>query len=372
MTQHDPLAIARTRRATTRLFSAENPNGTKAGGAQAAPGADRHTHPASQRLGKPWKVRPCLRDMQPGETFVLVDCDGPGIVQHIWFTVLASVHRQIAFEVYYDHSDTPAIRCPVGDFFANGIDGLALVNSEPVTVAPFGGMNSYWPMPFREHIKIVVRNDGFEKIDEFFYAITLAEQDIPDDAGYLHASWRRAVTTREHPEFTIADHIKLDDNALGHYAGTYLVWNQLSNGWWGEGEIKFFIDGDTDDAPSLCGTGTEDYFGGAWGFIHNLDNIRPRCFSAPYLGYPQAIYESDPKAGQRVPAHGLYRWHLPDPIHFASDLRVTVQALGWYPPAKSYQPLTDDLAAVAYWYQTGKTALDAVPVLPDVIERLPR
>jgi hypothetical protein len=176
------------------------------------------------------------------------------------------------------------------------------------------------------------------------------------------------MTTRAHPEFTIVDGIA----GRGRYVGTYLVWNQLASGWWGEGEVKFFIDGDPPDRPTLCGTGTEDYFGGAWGFIRGLDDIRPRCFSSPYLGYPQAVYESDPKAGQKVPAHGLYRWHLPDPIHFAESLTATVQALGWYPPAKSYQPLADDLAAVAYWYQLGPTAAASVPELPGVIDRLPR
>jgi hypothetical protein len=245
------------------------------------------------------------------------------------------------------------------------VDGAANVASIPIAVVPFGGMNSYWPMPFREHLKITVRNDGPTTIDEFFYQITYSSQPVDDDAGYLHAFWQRSMTTRDHPEHTILPEVA----GPGHYAGTYLVWNQLSNGWWGEGELKFFIDGDPADAPTICGTGTEDYFGGAWGFIKsNPDDVRPQTYTTPYLGYPQAVYEPDAKQGQRVPAHALYRWHLPDPIRFGDNLRVTVQAIGWYPTRK-YQPLTDDIASTAYWYAK---APSPAPPLPPLNDRLPR
>ncbi|XAL98027.1 DUF2961 domain-containing protein [Phycisphaeraceae bacterium D3-23] len=348
----------------TYSLCAENPTGRKGGGAQALP-TDADAAPGASEMGKGWKVRPCLRDLKPGDAVTLADVEGPGVVQHIWITVLTSVHRHLALEVTYDGANEPSIRTPLGDFFANGLDGLAHVASQPIAVVPMGGMNSYWPMPFRKHLKIAVRNDGPTTVDEFFYQITYSAQPVAEDAGYLHAFWQRSQTTRDYPEHTILPRIE----GPGHYAGTYLVWNQLSNGWWGEGEVKFFIDGDADDAPTICGTGTEDYFGGAWGFIkHHPNDIRPETYTTAYLGYPQAVYDADPKLGQRVPAHALYRWHLPDPVRFEHDLRVTVQALGWYAHSK-YQPLADDIASTAYWY--GQTPTPAPP-LPTLNQRLPR
>ena len=362
-------------KARSRAVTAENPTGKKSAGAQASPGDDPHCTNAAAHLGKGWKVRPCLRNLQPGESITLADLTGPGIVTHIWMTVLTSVHRWLAFEVTYDDAEQPSIRTPLGDFFANGLDGQAQVSSAPITVAPLGGMNSYWPMPFRKRIRITLRNDGPAPISEIFYQIDYMEQDLPDEAGYLHAAWRRALTTRDNPEHVILDRVELPAGTRGRYVGTYLVWNQLSNGWWGEGEVKFFIDGDPDDAPTICGTGTEDYFGGAWGFIaHHPNDQRPVCYSTPYLGYPQALYDATPSKGQRVPAHALYRWHLPDPVCFDSDLRVTVQALGWWPTLPGdqprYQPLTDDIASTAFWYQS--TPGPSTVTLPPLHDRLPR
>lgn len=356
--------LARISPGRTRSISAENPDGRPGGGAQASPG-ELGTTPAAAALGKGWKVRPCLRHLAPGQRAVLADIEGPGIVQHLWFTVLADVHRWIALRISYDDAASPSVETPLGDFFANGIDGLALVNSWPVAVNPKGGMNSYWPMPFRRRFRLEVVNDGPKPIDELFYQITYALQDLPDDAAYLHATWHRSMTTRDNPEHKILERTA----GPGHYVGTYLVWNQLSTMWWGEGEVKFFIDGDPPDAPTICGTGTEDYFGGAWGFVmdHTRDQ-RPTTYSTPFLGYPQAVYEATRKLGPRPPAHGLYRWHIPDPIRFQRDLRVTVQALGWWPDGR-YQPLTDDLASVAYWY-----AREPGPVaaLPELAARFPR
>jgi Protein of unknown function (DUF2961) len=132
--------LARLSNARTRSISAENPTGAKSGGAQASPG-DPGTSPAAARLGKGWKVRPCLRDLQPGQSVTLADIEGPGVIQHLWFTVLTDVHRCLALRVYYDDQTHSSVECPLGDFFANGLDGLALVNSLPVAVNPKGGMN---------------------------------------------------------------------------------------------------------------------------------------------------------------------------------------------------------------------------------------
>lgn len=367
-------SITRLTRARTRSISAENPTGAPGAGARAVPGSDPWCAPAARDLGRGWKVRPCARDLKPGQTLVLADVEGPGVITHAWCTMLHEALRWVALRVYYDDQSAPAIECPLGDFFANGLDGNALVNSIPVCVNPRGGMNSYWPMPFRRRVRVEITNDGPASIPEFFYQVSYELREIADDTGLLHAAWRRSMTTREHPEHAILD---LAGAGPGHYAGTYLVWNQLSNHWWGEGEVKFFIDDDPPDAPTICGTGTEDYFGGAWGFVMDgAEDMRPTTYSTAYLGYPQAVYEATARSGPRVPAHALYRWHLPDPIRFERGLRVRVQALGWWhvgPHARAhakFQPLTDDIASVAYWYQSG--ASPVLPGLPPIEERLPR
>jgi hypothetical protein len=332
--------------AKTRSISAENPNGEVSGGARETPEAD---HPASL-LGKGWKVRPCIT-LDPGATTTLADIQGPGIIQHIWITVHPNAYRSCVLRMYWDDEDTPSVEVPLGDFFANVMGLRYNVTSLPIAVNPSGGFNSYWPMPFRKRARITIENGRWEPIGGFFYQITYALQDVPDGAGYLHAQWRRAMSTRERPEHIILDGIV----GQGHYVGTVLGWNQFSDGWWGEGEIKFFVDGDG-DYPTICGTGTEDYFGGAWGFGDT--------FSTAFLGYPLWKREEG-----GVPKHGLYRWHIMDPIRFEQDLKVSIQALGWWLNGK-FEPLTDDISSVGYWYQSEPHAV--FPAMPDLAGRWPR
>ncbi|MHC5022589.1 MAG: glycoside hydrolase family 172 protein [Planctomycetota bacterium] len=338
-------AIARITDARTRSISAENPDGAVAGGAQAMPGEDAHCTPAAARLGKGWKVRPCLRDIAPGQAVTLATVEGPGVVQHIWMTLQPRLARSLSLRVTYDDQPAPSIQAPLGDFFANGIDGLARVTSLLIAVNPRGGLNCYWPMPFRSRFRLDVTNTGDEPIPELFYQVTWSQQTVPDDVAHLHATARDATVDPSRPEHVILERVA----GRGHYVGTYLAWTQRTPGWWGEGEVKFFIDGDPDDAPTICGTGTEDYFGGAWGFESGEPaNPRPQTFSGPLLGYPQFV-PGDHDNG--LPAqHGLYRWHLPDPIRFRRDLKVTIQALGWQPDG-TYLPLADDIRSVAWWYQ---------------------
>jgi hypothetical protein len=334
--------------AETRSISAENPTGEKGGGAKAEPTPD---NPASE-LGRGWKVRPCIT-LKSGESVTLADIKGCGIIQHIWITVTERAYRDCVLRMYWDDEETPSVEVLLGDFFCNGHGLRYEVNALPIAVNPVGGFNCYFPMPFRKRALITVENQRWEDIHGFFYQITYAlVPDLPDSIGYFHAQWRHSMTTRERPEHTILDGVK----GRGHYVGTFLAWTQLSNGWWGEGEIKFYIDGDT-EFPTICGTGTEDYVGGAWCF-------GDKTYSTAFLGYP--FRKSD--AGE-VPRHCLYRFHIYDPIRFRSDLRVTIQALGWYPNRK-FQPLTDDIASVAYWYQTEPHA--PFPLLPTAKERWSR
>ncbi len=334
--------------AETRSISAENPTGEKGGGAKAEPTPDN----AASMLGKGWKVRPCIT-LKAGETVTLADIQGTGIIQHIWMTVSERAYRDGVLRFFWDDEETPSVETPLGDFFCNGHGLRYDVNALPIAVNPVGGFNCYFPMPFRKRALITIENQRWEDIGGFFYQITYAlSPDLPEELGYFHAQWRKAMTTREYPEHVILDGVK----GLGHYVGTFLAWTQMSNGWWGEGEIKFYIDGDTEH-PTICGTGTEDYFGGAWGF-------GGRTYSTAFLGYPYR--KSD--AGE-VPRHALYRFHIFDPIRFRQDLKVTVQALGWWPNHK-FQPLTDEIASVAYWYQTEPHA--PFPPLPPAHERWAR
>jgi hypothetical protein len=337
--------------AKTRSISAENPEGKVAAGAQAVPPEGEHS-PAGM-LGKGWKVRPCIT-LPANEETELANIDGPGTIRHIWITTAPEhAYRNVLLRIWWDDEDEPSVEVPLGDFFAMAYHDPYKVNSIPVVVNPRGGMNCYWPMPFRKAAKITVENQWHEDIQGFFYQITYELDEVAEKAAYFHAQWRRSMTTREYPEHVLVDGIK----GKGHYVGTFMAWTQLSDGWWGEGEIKFFIDGDPKDAPTICGTGTEDYFCGAWGF-HN------ETYSTAYLGYPW--HDNEPG---RVPKHALYRWHIMDPIRFEEDLRVTMQALGWW-PGHYFEPLTDDIASVAYWYQSEPHA--AFPEMPPREQRWSR
>lgn len=341
------IDIATLKSAKTRSICAENPSGDKSAGAQAMPGEDEHCSDAAGKLGKGWKVRPCLKNIAAGQTVTLAQIQGPATIQHIWCTVDVKFINSITLRAYYDDSQQPSIDAPLGHFFANGLDGLAPVNSIPVSVNPRGGMNCYWPMPFHKNMRIEITNNSSQTINEFFFHITYALGEIADNTGYFHAQSLQSTTSRECPEHIILASIK----GQGHYIGTYLLWTQYDPGWWGEGEVKFFIDGDPEDGPTICGTGTEDYFGGAWGFTGaDPDDPTPVPYSSPFLGYPQAGIKRYMPDGRDAILHSLYRWHIPDPIHFKQDIKVTIQALGWQEDG-TYLPLADDLASVAFWYQ---------------------
>ena len=338
--------------ARTRSISAENPTGEKGKGGMAVPNPDDPDLPhsgAAVDLGQGWKVRPFLT-AQPGETVTLMDVDGPGIIQHIWITTAtdyAGKGRACILRFYWDGEETPSIEVPLTDFFALGHEQFARVNSLAVIVNPLSALNCYWPMPFRKHCRITLTNDSDGLIDPVAYQITYAETDVPDNAATFHAQWRRAVTDPEHPDHTIIDGIR----GKGHYVGTFLAWTQFADGWFGEGEVKFYLDGDT-NFPTICGTGTEDYFCGSYGF--------PESYTTAYVG--TTIASSDAKAPAKW---SLYRWHIMDPIRFEEDLRVTIQALGWWPTGK-FRALEDDVASVAYWYQAEPHApFPAFPPLED-------
>jgi hypothetical protein len=208
-------------------------------------------------------------------------------------------------------------------------------------------------MPFRKSARITMENMD-DKDMVLYYQINYALTPIPRDAAYFHAQYREEHPLKQKGLYTILDGVK----GQGQYVGTYLAWEVHSPGWWGEGEIKFYMDGDQ-EFPTICGTGTEDYFCGSYNF-ENRETKKYQVFTTPYSGLsqvlpPDKIYE----VGQQF---GLYRWHIMDPVRFDSDLKVTMQALGWRSGGR-YLPLQDDISSVAFWYQTEPHA--PFPKLPD-------
>jgi hypothetical protein len=329
--------------AQSRSISSENPTGAKGGGAQAEIGQGSASH-AAQNLGKGWKVNPFVKIPAHG-THVLADIEGPGSIQHIWLTPTGTQRFQ-TLRFYWDDQEQPSVECPVGDFFASGWGAYAQLSSLAVCVNPGSAYNCYWPMPFRKRCRITLENRG-DAETTLYYQIDYCLTEVPADAAYFHAQFRRS-----NPLPLKQPHILLDGvHGQGQYVGTYMCWGTQSNGWWGEGEIKFYLDGDR-EFPTICGTGTEDYFCGSYNFEHPTTH-QYQEFSTPYSGMPQVIRPDGLYASQQ--RFGLYRWHVVDPIRFTADLRVTIQALGWR-QGRYYLPLQDDIASTVFWYQTLPTA----------------
>ena len=338
-------SLAALREVRTRSISPENPDGAVGGGARATEGTGAE---AARGLGQGWKVSPSV-DVPAGETFTLAQIDEPGVITHLWITTHTDHWRQLVLRAYWDGAEEPAVEVPYGDFFAQGWGAFAQVDSQMIAANPHGGFNSYWPMPFRRSALLTVENTSDADVRVYFQVTYELGGDHSEDA-YFHAQWRRSNPLEE-----AVPHVLLDGvEGRGHYVGTYLAWAVHSDGWWGEGEIKFYLDEDRPDGgfPTIAGTGTEDYFGGAWNF--DVPGRGYTAYSTPYLGMPQVIRPDGLYVAQ--PRFGLYRWHVADPIHFTTGLpRVDIQALGWR-SAGRYLPLRDDIASTAMFYLDRPTA----------------
>lgn len=352
-------------RLQSRAITAENPSGGKGlGGAQAS------------ALGPGRKGRAYLR-LAAGQTLTLADIEGPGMIRHLWITVPASteagpyVLRDLVLRITWDDAAGPSVEVPLGDFFCNGFADRALVNSVPILVAPTGGMNCYFPMPFNRRARVTLTSEHPGDIDAVFYQI---DYTIGDELGpspsYFHAQWRRSSRANRGEDHVILDGVR----GAGSYVGTFIALTALERFWWGEGEVKFYLDGDA-ELPTICGTGLEDYVGGAWAFQDKLDpHHEPAVltYSAAFCGYPQRLLHDatgcSPYATPMAPGHGMYRWHLPDPVFFAEDIRVTLQQIGH--DGTSLFERADDISTVAYWYQNGFDTL--FPTFVDAGERRPR
>ena len=339
--------LSRLSNAQSRSISAENFEGAKGQGGRATEGTGLGP---SGDLGVGWKISPSII-IEAGETRELAEIEGPGVLQHWWMTV-SQPWRDCIVRVYWDDEEAPSVECPLGDFFACGWGEYAPLNSAAICVNPGSAFNCYWPMPFRKKCRVTIENRGLDKI-VVYYQIDYALTDVPDDEAYFHAQFRRVNPLPYKDVVTIVDNVR----GRGHYVGTYLAWGVNNSGWWGEGEIKFFLDGD--EYPTICGTGTEDYFGGSYNF-ENQKTHQYEEYTTPYCGLsqvlrPDGLYRSQTR-------FGMYRWHILDPIRFESDLRVTIQALGWRSGGK-YLPLQDDISSVVFWYQSAPHA--PFPALPE-------
>ena len=331
----------------TFSISPENFSGEKGKGGMAIDGTGAM---AARELGQGWKVNPYIKI--EGNTKVnLADIKGQGAIKHIWITDSSPAGRLLILRIYFDGHDNPAVEAPLSDFFAAAnYKEYRQLSSLTICVNPARGLNCYFEMPYRTGFRVELENLS-EDTYNVYYQIDCEEKEVGEDSLYFHAQFRRINPLPYKENYIILDNIK----GNGKYVGTYLYWGVKSNRWWGEGEVKFYIDGDT-DFPTICGTGTEDYFCGAY----NFDVEGKYCeYTTPYSGMYKVDRTDDLYQAQRY--FNMYRWHIVDPIYFKKDLKVTVQAFGWR-SGKRYLPLQDDISSVAYWYSD---------YLDDIYEPLP-
>jgi hypothetical protein len=276
--------LSRLSSAQTRSICPEQTSGEKGMGGMSVDGPAAHS---ARGLGQGWKISPFVV-IEPGATHTLADIQGMGAIQHIWMTLAQGTRRHTILRAFWDGQAHPSIECPVGDFFANGWETFVPVSSLAVCVNPARGFNCYWEMPFRRRAHLTLTNLSEEKI-YVYYQITYALTPVPDDAAYLHAQFRRVNPLPYKCVYTILDGVK----GRGHYVGTYMAWGANNSGWWGEGEIKFYMDGDK-EFPTICGTGTEDYFCGAYNFdvgvLEKEHASAYREFCTPYAGLARTAF----------------------------------------------------------------------------------
>lgn len=305
----------------------------------------------------------------PGATATLLDAEGPGIITHIWFTIASpeELHlKKIVLRMYWDGETTPSVETPVGDFFGLGLGEYYLYQSTPLAVASEKALNSFFEMPFQKKARITVTNEGQEKVDAFYFNIDYRAyaQPLPADTLYFHAQYRQASPAkgwtsewRGNGDSNVDDKKNLDGDGNyvwmeatghGHFVGVTMSVLQNQNGWWGEGDDMFFIDGEK--TPSINGTGSEDYFLGAWDFGNHPFSYA--TFGAPVKGAELAGGRSS-----------VYRFHLDSPIPFTKSFKATIEH-------GHANHRSDNMFSVAYWYQTEPHA--AFPPLPPMQERLPR
>ena len=278
--------LSRLSDAKTRSISPENFTGEKGKGGMADPVRDKdqrnvaNAHHAAKDLGKGWKVNPFII-VKPGETITIAEIEGPGAIQQIWMTPTGNWRFSI-LRMYWDDEKEPSVECPVGDFFCSAYNEYAQLSSLAVCVNPGSAFNCYWKMPFRKKARITLENINTAEEMRLYYQVNYTLTEVPEDEAYFHAQFRRSNPTQGSLH-TLIDGVK----GKGQYVGTYMAWRVNDNCWWGEGEIKFYMDGDK-EYPTICGTGAEDYFCGSYNF-ENQKTRRYQEFTTPYAGMHQVI-----------------------------------------------------------------------------------
>lgn len=296
-------------------------------------------------------------NVQPGQTKVLMDVKGPGVITHIWITFLgpephpwakdgSANHQEMLLRMYWDGDERPAVEAPVGDFFANSFGKRSEVVSLPVIVEDADSYNCFWHMPFRESARVEIVNQSEKPIGLLYYNVDWVKKDeVDEDTPYFYAQYRQ-----EYPVEHGKDYVLLETQGKGHYVGTVLSVRTRSPAWFGEGDEKIYIDGEA--KASIWGTGTEDYFLSAWGL---------KTTSTPYFGVP--YFDQWGIVGGHTSA---YRWHVTDPIVFQKGIKMTFEHFGWMSPdenpdykSHSWNEREDDYSSVAFWYQRGQPTFAA-------------
>lgn len=287
----------------SRAVTFENPTGAKGAGGTAHGG----------RKGAPKKL------FLAGETVVLADLEGPGTLRHFWMTIplmQPELMRGVRLEVFYDGAEAPSISVPVMDFFGVTLGRPTEYSSMLNAVQEGRGYNAYYPMPFNKRVRVELTNETSLQFSLYYQIDYTLEKERKEDQGFLHVTFRRENPTTKKQDFVIEDGLKGPGRFLGCVVGIRVLQDNVF-AWYGEGEVKMFIDGD-EDLPTICGTGLEDYVGTAWGMGEH---------QTAYQGVPFDI--SDPDNPRPMPDFtSFYRWHVPDPVVFQSDLKVTIQQIG--------------------------------------------
>lgn len=296
------------------------------------------------------------RPVPPGDTITVLDEAGPGEISHIWFTIADNEDKhlkKIVLRMYWDGESTPSVEAPIGDFFGLGNGEYFLYQAAPLAVGADKALNSFFPMPFRKHARITVTNEGQERINSLYWNIDWRQYSspLPPSTLYFHAQYRQATPNIAIPNAKTNldgknNYVWMEATGRGHFVGVTMSVVENADGWWGEGDDMFFVDGEK--LPSINGTGSEDYFLGAWDFGGKAFSYQ--LFGAPVVG-PE-------KKGSKW---SLYRFHLDSPITFQKSLRATIEH-------GAADDRGDNFYSVAYWYQTEPHA--AFPKLPSVEERL--
>ena len=326
---------------TTRMISAENPTGEKGGGCKDKRNPnDKRLYWSKNSIKDGYKVCPFIR-IEPNETIVIADYHGMGIINNLFLTSDRPDFDELMLRIYFDDEEIPSVNCPMGMFFCIGKGKRHNVSSLPIVVAPFRGCNSYFQMPFKKHFKIEIENTKDTMTWILAYKVIFSEEKVDEDAPYFKVMYNHSITSSDNPTHILLDNVK----GKGLYVGTYMLWHQLEPLWWGEGEVKFYLD--DDKYPSIADNGTEDYFGGAWNFgsYDIIPGSNGEVFNTAFLGQPYVEHN-----GEVDNYYGMYRFHILDSIGFKKNIKVTVDTIGWEEDHSKYKHTSEEIYSISYYY----------------------